>query len=104
MRGAAMQVTGQVLGATALCEHADMSAPDHEPSPRLAAALDAFDAASVAYDEARDELRAAIAEELKARDVSVPRLTKVLPWSEEIVRRIAREAKVPRLREPTVRS
>jgi hypothetical protein len=54
--------------------------------------------------EARDELREAVAEELKTRDVTSDKLADYLPWTGETVRGIAREYGVPHKRKPTVRS
>jgi hypothetical protein len=72
----------------------------HEPSPQLAAALAKY----ARFMEARDELRVAVAAELKGYDVSAEALAELLPWSGETVRGIAREYGVPHKRQPTVRS
>jgi hypothetical protein len=73
---------------------------DYEPSQKLAAALAKY----VALMEARDELREAVAEELKTYDVTSDKLADCLPWTGETVRGIAREYGVPHKRKPTVRS
>jgi hypothetical protein len=77
---------------------------DYKPSPRLVAALDKFNEAQKAVDDAREQLRAAVADDLKAYDVTNEVLSSHLPWSGETVRGIAREYGVPPKRKPTVRS
>jgi hypothetical protein len=77
---------------------------DYSPSPELAAALDAFDKAQEAAEQAREKLRAAVAADLKTYDVTTDVIAEHLPWSAETVRGIAREYDVPRKRKPTVRS
>lgn len=76
----------------------------YEPSPRLRAALDAYTAAQEAIDARREELRAAVADDLKTYDVTNDVVATHLPWSGETVRGIAREYGVPPKRKPTVRS
>jgi hypothetical protein len=76
----------------------------YTPSPELTEALTAFNKAQEAADQARDDLRAAVADELKSYEVSNDALAAHLPWSGETVRGIAREYDVPRKRQPTVRS
>lgn len=76
----------------------------YTPSPELTEALTAFNKAQEAADQARDELRAAVAAELKSYEVTNDALAAHLPWSGETVRGIAREYDVPRKRQPTVRS
>jgi hypothetical protein len=76
----------------------------YRPSPELTKALDAFTKAQEAADQAREALRAAVAQELKAYEVSNDAVAEHLPWSGETVRGIAREYDVPRKRQPTVRS
>jgi hypothetical protein len=76
----------------------------YTPSPELAEALTAFNKAQEAAEQARIELRAAVAAELKSYEVTNDALAAHLPWSGETVRGIAREYDVPRKRQPTVRS
>ena len=87
---------------------------DYTPSQGLLDALQDFTQAQDALDDARDRLRNAVAEELKA-PLAKDRLGKpteptnrqvadVLPWSEETVRGIARENDVTPKRKPTVKS
>jgi hypothetical protein len=76
----------------------------YTPSPELTKALTAFDEAQEAADQAREVLRAAVADELKSYEVTNDGLAAHLPWSGETVRGIAREYGVPRKRQPTVRS
>jgi hypothetical protein len=76
----------------------------YTPSQQLADALAAFTAAEEALEKARQHLRAAVADDLKAYDVTNDAIAAHLPWSGETVRGIAREYDVPRKRKPTVRS
>lgn len=85
-----------------LCNDLGMS--DYSPSPELAAALAAFAEAQEAAEKAREKLRAAVAADLKAFEVTTDVVAEHLPWSAETVRGIAREYDVPRKRRPTVRS
>lgn len=77
---------------------------DYTPSDQLTAALKAFEDAQAAAETARNQLREAVAEELKTTDVTNDVIATHLPWSGETVRGIAREYEVPRKRNPTVRS
>lgn len=77
---------------------------DYEPSKRLAAARAAYQETHEAAEKARAELRAAVAAELLDFDATTAAVATVVPWSEETVRGIAREAGVPHRRKPTVRS
>jgi hypothetical protein len=77
---------------------------DYEPSPELAAALDAFEEAQGALERARTALRAAIAGDLKATGVTSDVMAEHVPYSSETVRGIAREYDVPLKRKATVRS
>jgi hypothetical protein len=77
---------------------------DYSPSPQLTDALDAYKRAQEAEEAARGALRAAVAEDLKAFDITNDVIAGHLPWSAETVRGIAREYDVPRKRKPTVRS
>jgi hypothetical protein len=81
-----------------------MSDAEYEPSPGLRAALDAYNRAQEAADDARDQLRAAVADDLKTYYVTNDVLATHLPWSGETIRGIAREYGVPPKRKPTVRS
>jgi hypothetical protein len=76
----------------------------YEPSDQLKDALEAFDAAQKAAEEARIALRASVAEELKTTEVTNDAIAEHLPWSGETVRGIAREYDIPRKRQPTVKS
>lgn len=76
----------------------------YTPSEQLAAALDDFTKATEAAEQARLQLRVAVAQELKTYEVSNDAVAEHLPWSGETVRGIAREFEVPRKRQPTVRS
>lgn len=77
---------------------------DYRPSPELVGALAAYTAAQQALEDRRVELREAVADELKAYDVTNEVLAEHLPWTGETVRGIAREYGVPHKRKPTVRS
>ena len=77
---------------------------DYSPSPQLTAALVAFTKAQQAEEQARINLRAAVADDLKTYDITNDVIAEHLPWSSETVRGIAREYEVPRKRKPTVRS
>lgn len=76
----------------------------YSPSPQLTEALDYFTKTQEAADQAREALRVAVADDLKAYDVTADVIATHLPWSGETVRGIAREFDVPRKRKPTVRS
>ncbi|MFC8723714.1 hypothetical protein [Streptomyces bacillaris] len=77
----------------------------YEPSPRLKAALEALTDAEDLLQQRRTEVRAAVAEDLRANpEVTNPEMAEHLPWTGETVRSIAREYDVPRKRKPTVRS
>jgi hypothetical protein len=77
---------------------------DYSPSPQLTAALAAFVETQRAEEAARQELRAAVAADLKKFDITNDVIAAHLPWSAETVRGIAREYDVPRKRKPTVKS
>lgn len=76
----------------------------YEPSDQLKNALDAFNDAQAAAEQARLALRASVADELKTYDVTNDAVAAHLPWSGETVRGIAREYDIPRKRQPTVKS
>lgn len=73
-------------------------------SPAVQAALDAYNQVKDELEAKRHALRAAIAADLKTHDLSSEDMAKLLPWSGEMVRGIAREYDVPPKRKPTVRS
>lgn len=77
---------------------------DYSPSPQLTAALQEWRAAEAAEKAARDNLRAAVADDLKTYDITNDVIATHLPWSSETVRGIARDYDVPRKRKPTVKS
>lgn len=77
---------------------------DYSPSQQLTDALVSFEKAQQDLDEARETLRAAVADDLKEYDITNEVIAEHLPWSAETVRGIAREYDVPRKRKPTVRS
>lgn len=82
-----------------------MTVDEYAPSPELASAIAAFDAAQKAAEEQRLALRAAVGHELKAYpDITTRQVAGFLTWSEETVRGIAREHDVPLKRPPTVKS
>ena len=76
----------------------------YQPSQQLTDALASFEQAQRALDAARENLRAAVAHDLKTSDITNEVIAEHLPWSAETVRGIAREYDVPRKRKPTVRS
>lgn len=77
---------------------------DYTPSNQLKTALKTYDDAQAAAEEARIQLREAVANELKTTDITNEVIADHLPWSSETVRGIAREYDVPRKRKPTVKS
>ena len=87
---------------------------DYAPSQGLLDALQAFTQAQEVLDDARDELRVAVAKDLKERlardrngkptEPTSEQVAEVLPWSKETVRGIAREFGVKPKRAPTVKS
>ncbi|MEU5834511.1 hypothetical protein ABZ820_12675 [Streptomyces diacarni] len=77
----------------------------YTPSDSVKAAVKAVEDAHAQLDECRRKLRAAVAADLRQQpDVTNSQAAKALPFSEEIVRSIAREFDLPRKRKPTVRS
>jgi hypothetical protein len=79
--------------------------PEYTPSDELQAEIAAFDELDRLWKEGRDRLRAAVGRELHTYEAATSKnLAPHLPWSEETVRAIAREHKVPLKRPPTVRS
>lgn len=80
-------------------------AADYDPSDDLKAAIRAFDEAEQQLEARKKALREAIGREmLEHPEATTGKLVKYLKWSEETLRGIAREFKVPRKRPPTVRS
>lgn len=77
---------------------------DYAPSAALKAALAELEQAQQAVLDAREKVRAAVAGDLKAFDITNDVIAEHLPWSEETVRGIAREYGVPHKRKPTVRA
>ena len=77
---------------------------EYTPSDQLATALESYEDAQAKAEEARINLRAAVADELKTYDITNEVIADHLPWSSETVRGIAREYDVPRKRKPTVKS
>lgn len=80
-------------------------AADYTPTDDLRARIRSYEAAMEHANKEKDLLRAAIGHEmLEHPEATTGRLMKHVPWSEETLRGIAREYKVPRKRPPTVRS
>jgi hypothetical protein len=78
---------------------------EYTPSDRVTAAIKAVDDAKAALDERREELYAAVADDLKANpDVTNAAAAAQLPFTQETVRVIARKYDVPRKRKPTVKA
>ncbi|QKW06976.1 hypothetical protein HUT18_11770 [Streptomyces sp. NA04227] len=77
--------------------------PSHEPSQDLTDAQAAMDEAWKVYEEKRHAYRKAIADELRASGISHAKMAALTSYTEETVRHIAREYKVPPKRKPTVR-
>lgn len=80
-------------------------AADYTPSDDFKAEMRAWEELEALHEAGRERFRKAIAEEmLRDPNATTGRLTKYVRWSEETLRSIAREFKVPRKRPPTVRS
>jgi len=78
---------------------------EYTPSEAVTAGLKAVEDAEEALRQRRQELRAAVAADLKANpDATNDDVAEHLPYTAETVRQIAREYDVPRKRKPTVRS
>ncbi|WP_433856702.1 hypothetical protein [Streptomyces kronopolitis] len=86
-----------------MTDHPKTSKPAYEPSQTLTDAQTEMDEAWKAYEEKRHAYRKAIADELRASGLSHAKLAEHVPYTEETVRHIAREYKVPPKRKPTVR-
>lgn len=94
----------QSTGPNSLDNLAIMAA-DYTPSDDLKAAIRAFDDATQQLAEERTRLREALGREmLEHPEATTGKLVKHVEWSEETLRGISREFKVPRKRPPTVRS
>ncbi len=80
-------------------------AADYTPSDDLLAAIKAFDHAEEQLKSAKEALRAAIGHEMLTRpEATTGTLARQVKWSEETLRGIRSEFKVPLKRPPTVRS
>ena len=80
-------------------------AADYTPSDDLKAAIRAYGQAKEKLAEEREHLREAIGREMLGNpDATTGTVAKHVEWSEETLRGISREFKVPRKRPPTVRS
>lgn len=78
---------------------------DYTPSDDLRAEIAAFKEIDEAWKAARTKLREAVANELRAHgDATTKNLAPHVDWSDETIRGIAREYKVPLKRAPTVQS
>lgn len=77
---------------------------DYSPSPELQAALRDFKKAQKVFDQAREKLRAACAEDLRLPDVTTRDVEQFVPWSYETLRGIANEYGIPLKRAATVKS
>jgi hypothetical protein len=82
-----------------------VTSPDYRPTPELQAALREYEDTRAGYERhlaARAALREVVAKELRTQPVTARGIVEYVPWTYETVRTIAREADVPREREPTV--
>ncbi|MFD5570417.1 OTU domain-containing protein [Streptomyces cadmiisoli] len=78
---------------------------EYTPSDKVVAGVAAVEAAEEALKQRRQELREAVAADLLANpEVTNKVVADKLPFTEEYVRKIARDFDVPRKRQPTVRS
>lgn len=78
--------------------------PPYEPSAALVDAITALDKAKQERDKKRTAARKAVADELRTARVSQAKVAAHTPWTEPVVKAIAKEYDVPPLRKPTVRS
>jgi hypothetical protein len=78
--------------------------PPYEPSQDLVDAIAALGKAEEERTKKRTAARAAVAEELRTARVSQAKVAAHTPWTEPVVKAIAKEYGVPPLRKPTVRS
>lgn len=80
-------------------------AAEYTPSDDFKAAIRAWEELEAVYEAGRKTFRQAIADEMfRNENATTGRLAKYVKWSEETLRGISREFKVPRKRPPTVRS
>lgn len=94
----------QSTGPSTLDNLAIMAA-DYTPSDDLKAAIRAYEDAKQYLADKRERLREAIGHEmLSDPDATTGTIAKHVEWSDETLRGISREFKVPRKRPPTVRS
>ncbi|MGW3971168.1 hypothetical protein ACWEFD_17950 [Streptomyces ardesiacus] len=78
---------------------------EYTPSEAVVAGIEAVRKAEEALKDRRQELRAAVAADLLANpDATNAVVADQLPFTEEYVRKVARDFDVPRKRKPTVRS
>ncbi|MEU0950460.1 hypothetical protein ABZ379_48755 [Streptomyces canus] len=78
---------------------------EYTPSEDVMAGIKAVEDAKEALRQRREDLRAAVAADLKANpDATNKVVADKLPFTEEYVRQVARDFDVPRKRQPTVRS
>ncbi|KPI33318.1 hypothetical protein OV450_1406 [Actinobacteria bacterium OV450] len=74
---------------------------DYEPSEKLRAAIAAWEEAVQKEEELRHAARKAIADELLEARISHGVMSQHVPWTEATVTGIAKEYKVPGLRQRT---
>ncbi|WP_434593352.1 hypothetical protein [Streptomyces sp. A5-4] len=72
---------------------------DYQPSETMLAAIKAWEDVVAKEEELRHAARAAVAEELRTAHVSHGALAQHVPWTEATVTGIAKEYKVPGLRQ-----
>lgn len=77
---------------------------DYTPSEQYTAALDDYERTKAAHDRAKEALRLATADELRASGLSGKAFKPLSPWSEETLRGIVHEYEIPLKRSPTVKS
>lgn len=80
-------------------------AANYDPSDDFKAAIRTWEELEAVHEAGRKAFRQAIADEMfRNPNATTGRLAKYVRWSEETLRGISREFKVPRKRPPTVRS
>lgn len=80
-------------------------AAEYKPSDDFKAAIRAWEELERLHEQGREAFRQAIGRELLEHpEATTGKLVQHVKWSEETLRGIAREHKVPRKRPPTVRS
>lgn len=104
-----LRQTGYALGRCNRWHDVRMTA--EEPTPEQQAAMDELDQLSTEYaaalealEKAREKLSEAAIRHLRDRRLRPKEVDAHVPWDRNYVAKIAREAGVPPLREPTVRS